>query len=169
MQRLGGWIAGAAILFTVALAVQFGGRDAVLALCTTTLIACVTPARARWITAPLTARPMLFLGSISYSLYLIHMLVIHVLDNLAILPGTPLAQFALVYAVTISLSTLTYLAIEKPTNRIGLAWHRVLGPGWAHPLCEGRDLPLNLPVCASKSFCNSRISGTKCVCKSKSI
>ena len=118
-RRLGGWIAGAAILFTVALAVQIGGRDAVLALCTATLIACVTPARARWITAPLTARPMLFLGSISYSLYLIHMLVIHVLDNLAILPGTPLAQFALVYVVTISLSTLTYLAIEKPTNRIG--------------------------------------------------
>ena len=58
------WIVGAVALFALAMVLDFGGRSAVLALSTAILIVCVTPARATWVTRPLTARAMLFLGSI---------------------------------------------------------------------------------------------------------
>ena len=97
------WIVGAVALFALAMVLDFGGRSAVLALSTAILIVCVTPARATWVTRPLTARPMLFLGSISYSIYLIH----------------GIGRFMVVYGITIVLSAGTYLLVEIPTNQAG--------------------------------------------------
>ncbi|MGB7244365.1 MAG: acyltransferase [Sulfitobacter sp.] len=113
------WISGAVALFALAIVVDFSGRSEVLALSTAALIVWVTPARARWITVPLTARPMLFLGSISYSIYLIHVLVLHILDDVATLPASGISRFAVVYGITVALSTVTYLLVEKPTNQVG--------------------------------------------------
>ncbi len=65
-------------------------------------------------------RPMLFLGSLSYSLYLIHMLVIQLLRHTLpydTLPG--LVQFCAVMAVATVFSTATYLLIERPSNQLG--------------------------------------------------
>ena len=94
-------------------------RPAVLALSTAILIVCVTPARATWVTRPLTARPMLFLGSISYSIYLIHALVIHILGDASMLPVSGIGRFMVVYGITIVLSAGTYLLVEIPTNQAG--------------------------------------------------
>ena len=69
----------------------------------------------------LTLRPMLFLGSISYSIYLWHHAVIMVLERYAhdVYFGHGLWRFALVGGLTIALSTLTYILVERPTNRLG--------------------------------------------------
>lgn len=114
------FILGAVAIFILSLTLDFSGRSEALALCTATLIACVTPSRASWLTKFLTVRPLLFLGSISYSIYLIHILVGHVLDDLGVLPTSGIGKFLLVYSITTALSTITYLMIEKPTNQAGL-------------------------------------------------
>ncbi|GHF42988.1 acyltransferase [Seohaeicola zhoushanensis] len=113
------WAGGALALGALALCIPFDGRSALLALCTAVLIVFVTPARAGYVAHILTPRPMLFLGSISYSIYLVHYLVVHVLGSFAWMPPSGLARFAIVYAITVVISTLTYMLVEKPTNRAG--------------------------------------------------
>ncbi len=113
------WIAGALVGYGVAMALDFGGRDALIAVATAILIVFVTPARAGWLTKALTARPMLFVGSVSYSLYLIHLLVTHILTDLQLVPPSGLVTFAVVLAVSLALSTLTYAMVERPTNELG--------------------------------------------------
>ena len=113
------WIFCAVAMFALAMAVDFGGRSEVLALSTAILIVCVTLARATWLTTTLTARPMLFLGSISYSIYLVHALVLHILGDASMLPVSGIGKFMVVYGITIVLSVGTYLFVEIPTNQAG--------------------------------------------------
>lgn len=113
------WIVAAVGMFVLAVVVDFGGRSELLALSTAILIVCVTPARAAWVTIPLTTRPMIFLGSISYSIYLIHALVLHVLRDAALLPTSGIGSFMVVYGITVVLSSVTYSLIEMPTNQAG--------------------------------------------------
>lgn len=64
--------------------------------------------------------PVLFLGSISYSLYLIHPLAIELVNALPPLSGhRGLAHFAIVTGVTVAFSALTYSVIEYPSNQLG--------------------------------------------------
>lgn len=60
--------------------------------------------------------PLRFVGTISYSIYLWHLVVVALLGEVGL---GALSQFALVAGVTIILSTITYLVIERPTNRWG--------------------------------------------------
>ncbi len=113
------WILAAVGLFFLALLVDFSGRSEIIAICTAILIVCVTPARASLLTKLLTTKPMLFLGTISYSIYLIHAVVIHILIDAALLPASGVYTFLVVYGVTVLLSTATYLAVERPTNHAG--------------------------------------------------
>ena len=113
------WIAVAFVSFIAALAIEFSNRSEILALSTAILIVYLNPARARWITRPLTTRLMLFLGSVSYSIYLIHMLVFHILNDFALLPTSSIGKFLVVYGITVALSTATYMIIEKPSNQAG--------------------------------------------------
>ena len=113
------WIIVAVASSVVALAIEFSGRSEILALSTAVLIVYVTPKRAKWVTRPLTTRPMLFLGSISYSIYLIHLLVFHIFRDIAILPVSSIGKFLVIYGITVALSTATYMIIEKPTNQAG--------------------------------------------------
>lgn len=112
-------ISVAVVLFIAAVTVQFGGRSEVMALATAVVIVFATPDRVSWFTKPLTVAPMLFLGSISFSIYLLHNLVLHLMTDFDLLPTSGLGKFLVVYAVTCVLSTLTYLVIEKPTNQAG--------------------------------------------------
>ncbi|WP_167740441.1 acyltransferase family protein [Parasedimentitalea huanghaiensis] len=114
------WIGGAVALFALALVAGSGRASEALAFSTAILIVCVTPDRAKWVTRPLTSRPMLFLGSISYSLYLFHLPIMSLLGELNLLPGFGLAKFMLVYGTTVVVSMATYALVEKPTNRLGL-------------------------------------------------
>ena len=114
------WIMVAAGAMLVPMIVEFGGRGEVFALSTAIFIAFLRPDQFRVLCRILTVRPMLFLGSISYSIYLIHPLVIQALEDFGVINETgSFARFSLVYGITVALSSCTYILIEKPTNKLG--------------------------------------------------
>jgi peptidoglycan/LPS O-acetylase OafA/YrhL len=63
-----------------------------------------------------------FLGQISYSVYLVHPVVLLLLSRTAI-SGLPL--IVVTFAVTIFISTLTYRLVESPPIRFGHSLRRV--------------------------------------------
>lgn len=110
---------GAAVLFMVGLITDTGFNAAILALATAGLI--VTRPGGAGRRGFLCWRPMLLLGSISYSLYLLHPLAIHLAGNLW--PGEEriaILFFALAYALTVVFSIVTYSLAEYPFNRLGV-------------------------------------------------
>jgi peptidoglycan/LPS O-acetylase OafA/YrhL len=69
----------------------------------------------------LTCRPMVFIGLISYSLYLWHWPLIAYLNYLEIAVDIPVG--ALLIAVSIGLSWLSWRYVEVPFRRAGASWH----------------------------------------------
>jgi len=67
----------------------------------------------RPVKALLSSRVMVYLGTISYSIYLLHHPVIDVLTNHTFLRAYPVAFLVATFGLTAGLSTVTYLAIEK--------------------------------------------------------
>ncbi|MFT7596459.1 MAG: exopolysaccharide production protein ExoZ [Paracoccaceae bacterium] len=117
--RLARVASGAALVYLAALLVQFSGRGEVIGLATAVLLTCASAVRAKWVVAVLTVKPMLFLGSVSYSIYLLHPLVIAGVHQAGLELEHPFAYFLLVYGLTVGLSFLTYLLIERPSNDLG--------------------------------------------------
>lgn len=117
--RLGRLASGAALVYVATLLLHFSGRGEVIGLATAILLVCASAERAKWVVAVLTVRPMLFLGSISYSIYLLHPLVIAAIHWAGLDLGQPLVYFLLIYALTVSLSFATYMLIERPSNNLG--------------------------------------------------
>ncbi|WP_173583196.1 acyltransferase family protein [Acetobacter musti] len=83
-------------------------------------------ARPGRVTALLTVRPLLWLGDISFSLYLVHFLAIALAGRFLspVLPALPLfAREALVLATTLLIalpfSALLFRRVELPLNRVG--------------------------------------------------
>ncbi len=124
VQRRGaGWCRraawGAAALFAVGLITDTGFNAAILGLATAGLIA-ARPGGAEH-RGFLCRRPMLLLGSVSYSLYLMHPFAVYLAAGLW--PGedrTAILFFAAVYALTVLLSLITYSLVEYPFNRLGV-------------------------------------------------
>lgn len=87
-------------------------------------------APSRWLSRP----TLLFLGEISYALYLFHQLIIRwFLDNLGAFSGVPVwAQYAGIWAASLGVSALCYLLVEKPGRRaivaLGAALRRPAAP-----------------------------------------
>ncbi len=82
---------------------------------------------------PITARPLVWLGKVSYSLYLLHPIVLYLFVRMAVLywPTIRIGTVTwtlLLTLVTIVLSALTFRYVEQPANRLGsrlaksLAW-----------------------------------------------
>ncbi|MDO4906162.1 MAG: acyltransferase [Lautropia sp.] len=69
----------------------------------------------------LSARPLVYLGKISFSIYLLHMFVIHCVRAWIEIPAS--AQGWLVVALTMLIASLSYRYIERP----GIEAGRVLG------------------------------------------
>lgn len=64
----------------------------------------------------LTFKPMIFLGKISYSFYLLHLIILFIMLSFFKLSAV---TFLLVYLIiTVLISSLTYQLIEKPANKI---------------------------------------------------
>ncbi len=65
----------------------------------------------------LTFKPLIFLGKISYSFYLLHLIILYIAVRFFTLNA---AIFLLVYlSITVLISSITYFLIEKPSNKIG--------------------------------------------------
>ncbi|MCA8867537.1 MAG: acyltransferase [Rhodobacteraceae bacterium] len=67
------------------------------------------------------ARPLLFVGSISYSIYLLHHLVVDLFHTYlgAVLPERGIWFFLPVYGLTLLLASASYVLIERPSNSYG--------------------------------------------------
>jgi peptidoglycan/LPS O-acetylase OafA/YrhL len=85
----------------------------------------------------MNARPIQWLGHISYSVYLSHMIVI-VLGLLFLEHFKGLSRYefafgllAIVVPGTLALSWLTYVTIERPFMQLGKNWADQMGRGWA--------------------------------------
>jgi peptidoglycan/LPS O-acetylase OafA/YrhL len=85
----------------------------------------------------LQLRPLTFLGKISYSLYLYHLLAL--VGMLHLFYGKlPIWQiYSLAFVVAMVVSTLSYYFIEKPAIRLGKYWTR----GKAHIAPESSSIP----------------------------
>jgi peptidoglycan/LPS O-acetylase OafA/YrhL len=88
-----------------------------------------------WSNSPLVGRPIVWIGKVSYSAYFVHFAV---LSSLPLSPETkwPIANLAYMYSavviITIGVSSITYLLIEKPMIRLGsalIAARRLSSPG----------------------------------------
>ncbi|MHC8318963.1 acyltransferase family protein [Pseudomonas sp. LB3P31] len=96
----------------------------------------------------LTSRPMVFVGLISYSLYLWHWPLIAYLNYLEIPIDLPVG--ALLIAAAIGLSWLTWRFVEVPFRRGGASWHfsrvftrRFVLPAVALALIAGLSVQFN--------------------------
>ena len=71
----------------------------------------------RWLSGTL----LLFLGSISYSIYLLHNMMVLLWERWGseVFDISGLWFMALILAVTIPLASLSYVLVERPSNRIG--------------------------------------------------
>jgi hypothetical protein len=103
--------------FTLSDASAFPGTIALIPVCGAALLIVAGSGAARWGTAPLTTlRPAVFLGDISYSVYLWHWPLI-VLWQAHYGPGIGWADGPAIIAVTILLAWLTKIVIEDPIRR----------------------------------------------------
>lgn len=94
------------------------GQGIVFAVATLLTIGLFHADRHPTVAAVVTARPFIFVGSISYSLYLVHFPIILFLQEFADL-NEGWTLFAVSYSVSLIISTFTYLTIEYPMNQTG--------------------------------------------------
>jgi len=101
------------------LPISMSGKGEILAIGTAILIANVSNQKAPLICDFLSQKLFLFLGTISYSLYLLHPVAIGLLRQIGLQLDTKFLQFSVTLSVTIVLSVITYQLIEHPTNKLG--------------------------------------------------
>lgn len=113
------WICGLCVVLWLWLMMNYRpDNDSMFALVTAALIVCVHPSN--WVARILTTRPMIIIGSVSYSIYLIHMTIIYIMDAASVNDHiSRLSQFGIVILVTLALSILSYRYVEVPFNRFG--------------------------------------------------
>ena len=113
------WLGAA--MYLLAILLPFSGRGEAIGLSVALLLTCASPQHTGTLTRALTFGPMLFLGSISYSLYLVHPIVIALYHQTGIVMPDPFLTFLLVYGATVAISFATYVLVERPTNALGRA------------------------------------------------
>lgn len=69
-------------------------------------------------------RPLIYLGSISYSVYLVHAVVIHVVPHL----DNPVLTIVTWIALVVLVSSITYHLVEKPAQDLGHRLARRIAP-----------------------------------------
>jgi len=113
------WICGLCVVLWLWLMMNYRpDNGGMFALVTAAMIVCVHPSN--WVARILTTRPMIIIGSVSYSIYLIHMTIIYIMDAASVNDHiSRLSQFGIVILVTLALSILSYRYVEVPFNRFG--------------------------------------------------
>lgn len=99
----------------------------VYAIAATLLLAAVLLSHG-WLKSALSWAPLVFIGRISYGIYLIHRLGLNPVEDFLGAEGGGVAvnvlAFVLASAVSIAAAYVLYLLIEGPLNRFGHAWSR---------------------------------------------
>ena len=95
------------------------------------------------LTRVLSLRPLVFLGEISYGIYLWHEAIHHVLFNEGVLSSSYVPGFLEIAMCTIALATGTYYLVEKPALR--------LKNRWAVPRSTTPRMPDALPVAVAEA------------------
>ncbi|WP_457390622.1 acyltransferase family protein [Roseateles sp. P5_E1] len=106
---------GFLILFAFLIAVPFESVDFVVAAVLFPILVVAALGKSGWVVKICTWRPVTWLGLISYSIYLNHLLVIKTV-NLIGAKLDLLLRGVLILAVTIGLSWLTYRFVESPAR-----------------------------------------------------
>jgi peptidoglycan/LPS O-acetylase OafA/YrhL len=73
----------------------------------------------RRFTSVLAKRPVVFLGTISYSLYLTHTVVLLTIIHLMPAPGSAWRAIVTAAVLVIPVAAVTYLAVERPSIMLG--------------------------------------------------
>jgi peptidoglycan/LPS O-acetylase OafA/YrhL len=89
----------------------------------------------------LASRPLVFLGTISYALYLWHQALI---TSHLVHPSTTLGRSILI-GVAVVLATLSFLLVERPANRLRHVWG-VDQPRSPKVTQESPSAPARMPV-----------------------
>ena len=81
----------------------------------------------------LSSRPLVFLGDISFSVYLLHLILLNTLSYLLGIDATLSVGLRIVWIIgfvglTVALAALSYRFIEQPTRRIGRNWAKRVVP-----------------------------------------
>jgi exopolysaccharide production protein ExoZ len=116
----------ASILFVIAACIAIGCMssriqgDQLLMVPILGLLVFVAATSAPWI---FVNRPLSFLGEISFSVYLVHFVVLHALGNLHRTGLSPVIRIVLLYFMTLAISSLVawlcYRLIERPMAKVG--------------------------------------------------
>lgn len=134
------FIVGSAMVFTES--TVFPGSVAAIPVLGAVAVAAATPSSARWgPSALLAARPMQFVGRISYSLYLVHwpLLVVPVIAS-AMGEPLPLAHSLLLAGLSVPLAWALHRLVERPimrSRRIAAGGARLLLPAGALAIAVG--------------------------------
>ncbi len=103
---------------------DFQRRRALVTVGVTTVAAASAVVIARLVTAPasvaarlLASRPLVYLGRISYGMYLWHILVLYALVEHGSL-GSKSALFVATYGLTVAAASVSYAVVERPALRL---------------------------------------------------
>jgi peptidoglycan/LPS O-acetylase OafA/YrhL len=122
-ERGANWLGGAALLSIVVVVFAYDERDAfpgwlagAPVLATAALIYCGAVAPRAWPARLLALRPLVFIGKISYSLYLWHWPVIVFTRYADLAPDSLLTKLVCVL-ISVVLATLSWALVEQPVRR----------------------------------------------------
>lgn len=113
----------AAAAFVIFMAISFGPMSinvtvgyTVQGLALMPIFAYVILAPKSWVGRFLNWKPIAFLGVLSYTVYLVHVMFLHAVENVLDLPH--LAEVGIAAAVTLAFAYATYRLVEKPMARL---------------------------------------------------
>lgn len=104
------------LLYVINVALSIGNTPRVLAVATF-LIMCGYNGQWAGLKTAFESKVILFLGSISYALYLVHFPIISVLKNHGIIT-TGLLGFVIVFGISIIISSLITIGVDSPVRRL---------------------------------------------------
>lgn len=124
--RARGWVGLMLVLGGVALAIDYRSRILVALL---TALALVWALRSEWLRSWQGVRPLVLLGQMSYSVFLVHFAVCMLVNAVVgtLWPASPVINalgIALAFGLSLAMGRLLYLRVERhvPTWRTALRW-----------------------------------------------
>ena len=108
-----------ALLFVIGMVTDTGFANVMISVSVAMAIVSLRISPGQW--HPLTSKVLLFFGSVSYSLYLSHLIIIRLIAKYApeMYPEAGLQRFLLVTAISSVVAAVFYILVEKPTNQMG--------------------------------------------------